>query len=290
MKKLLLVLLTGIICSCGDDITNNYVMGDQEQIFPEQDTTLHLVQFLRHSGSGKRDGYCGGGQIHSVTDDELNGNKYVIDGASISVILIGLQNELTHCLIKSLSVNGVELYQAHGLPSFNLTINNITEDIDVRVIWGQDDSVAVVETDTIFIGEAVSPIIRSGSWRDTSSSQVRLNCGEDADRIKSVDTDAYIEFSCSLNIDPNRGNTVKLKVIRTVESTPNGWVVWQSFDGEHATVNEISGPSEFGKTSTMFQVKVMPPSRGFVNIEMRIEDVDNTENYFIIPFLAIRSK
>ena len=40
----------------------------------------------------------------------------------------------------------------------------------------------------------------------------------------------------------------------------------------------------------MLQIKIMPPGKGYVNIEMRIEDADNSANAIVIPFLAVRTK
>ncbi len=239
MKKLLLVLLAGVLCSCGDDITKNTYIQESTEI----DVLSHFVE------------PCEPRKLVSDTKGNIwicsSDSSWVTSGTKVDTVFV-----------------------------------RENDTIFIREV----DTVTVTEMDTIIIGESVYPIFRAGLWRDTSTSPVKVNCGEDTDRIKSVDVDAYIEFSCSLNIDPGRGNTVKLKVIRTAESIPNGWVIWQSFDGERATVNESSGPAEFGVSNTMLQVRIMPPSRGFVNIEMRVEDADNVENYFIIPFLAIRSR
>ncbi len=151
------------------------------------------------------------------------------------------------------------------------------------VIVNPDDSSLVVPT-------AIAPIVGSGAWEDTATAIVKVDCGTDADRIKSVDADAYIDFACSIKIEPAKGQTVNLKAVRSNGELPEGWVVTQSFDGDRATANNVSGPYEFGMSSAMLQIKILPPGKGYVNIEMRIEDADNSANAIVIPFLAVRTK
>ena len=150
------------------------------------------------------------------------------------------------------------------------------------VIVNPDDSSLVVPT-------AIAPIVGSGAWEDTASATVKVNCGTDADRIKSVDADAYIDFACAVKIEPAKGQTVKLKAVRSNGELPEGWYLEQSFDGDR-TQGPVSGPFEFGLSSAMLQIKIMPPGKGYVNIEMRIEDADNSANAIVIPFLAVRTK
>ena len=150
------------------------------------------------------------------------------------------------------------------------------------VIVNPDDSSLVVPT-------AIAPIVGAGAWEDTASATVKVNCGTDADRIKSVDADAYIDFACAVKIEPAKGQTVKLKAVRSNGELPEGWYLEQSFDGDR-TQGTVSGPFEFGLSSAMLQIKIMPPGKGYVNIEMRIEDADNSANAIVIPFLAVRTK
>ena len=150
------------------------------------------------------------------------------------------------------------------------------------VIVNPDDSTLVVPT-------TIAPIVGSGAWEDTASATVKVNCGTDADRIKSVDADAYIDFACAVKIEPAKGQTVKLKAVRSNGELPEGWYLEQSFDGDR-TQGTVSGPFEFGLSSAMLQIKIMPPGKGYVNIEMRIEDADNSANAIVIPFLAVRTK
>lgn len=151
------------------------------------------------------------------------------------------------------------------------------------VIVNPDDSTLVVPT-------TIAPIVYAGAWEDSASAQVKINCGTDADRIKSVDADAYIEFACSIKIEPAKGQTISLKVARVVENPPAGWVFMQSFDGERETQNDVSGPAEFGVSSAMLQVRILPPAQGYAKIEMRVMDAADERNAIVVPLLAVRTK
>ena len=145
------------------------------------------------------------------------------------------------------------------------------------VIVNPEDSSLVVPT-------VIAPVDTLGEPKFS------VDCGEDANRIKSVDADAYIDFACSVKIDPGKGQTINLKAVRANGELPAGWVLTQSFDGDRASQNNVSGPYEFGISSAMLQIKILPPGQGYVNIEMRIEDADHPENAVVIPFLAVRTK
>ena len=147
-----------------------------------------------------------------------------------------------------------------------------------EVVVNPDDSTLVVPT-------VIAPIETLGDPKFSA------DCGEaDSFRIKSVDADAFIDFACSIKIDPGKGNTVNLKAVRTNSELPQGWNLVQSFDGDRATSGSVSGPYEFGMSSAGLQIKITPTVKGFVNIEMRIEDADNPDNAVVIPFIAVRTK
>ena len=152
------------------------------------------------------------------------------------------------------------------------------------VIVNPDDSTLVVPT-------TIAPIVGSGAWEDTAAAIVKVDCGTDADRIKSVDADAYIRFACSVTIDPGKGKTVNVQVKRGGGETPQGWNITHSFDGDRPTNAAASGPYDFSvQASSPLNIEIMPPNQGYVNIEIRLEDADNAENAIVVPFLAVRTK
>ena len=140
------------------------------------------------------------------------------------------------------------------------------------------DSSLVVPTD-------IAPISVEGTPKFSA------DCGEDANRIKSVDADAYIDFACAVKIEPGKGETVNVQVKRGGDETPQGWNITHSFDGDRPTSAATSGPYDFsGQASSQLNVKIMPPNQGYVNIEIRLEDADNAANAIVIPFIAVRTK
>ena len=146
------------------------------------------------------------------------------------------------------------------------------------VIVNPDDSTLVVPTD-------IAPISVEGTPKFSA------DCGEDANRIKSVDADAYIDFACAVKIEPGKGETVNVQVKRGGDETPLGWNITHSFDGDRPTSAETSGPYDFsGQASSQLNVRIMPPNQGYMHVEIRLEDADNAANAIVIPFLAVRTK
>lgn len=148
------------------------------------------------------------------------------------------------------------------------------------------DTVAVnPEDSSLVVPTSIAAISAEGEL------PVTVDCGEDADRIKSVDADAYINFDCSIKVEPAKGQSVSIKAIRTTTDVPAGWNVMHSFDGEKLTAQASSGPYDFaGQSGSRLSVQVMPPSKGFVGIEMRLEDAADAGNAVVIPFMAVRTK
>ena len=140
------------------------------------------------------------------------------------------------------------------------------------------DSSLVVPTD-------IAPISVEGTPKFSA------DCGEDANRIKSVDADAYIDFACAVKIEPGKGETVNVQVKRGGDETPQGWNITHSFDGDRPTSAATSGPYDFSsQASSQLNVKIMPPNQGYMNVEIRLEDADNAANAIVIPFIAVRTK